>query len=74
MRTRSVKEVDLIGSRDSLNLIGESLELLGRHPERAAALITHRFPFEALAQAFDMMRNRTQMVGKIAVDMPGAVS
>jgi L-gulonate 5-dehydrogenase len=74
MRTLPVKEVDLIGSRNSLNLIGESLELLGRHPEQAAALITHRFPFGALAQAFDTMRDRTQMVGKVAIDMPGTSS
>ncbi|TFD54611.1 2-deoxy-scyllo-inosamine dehydrogenase [Cryobacterium frigoriphilum] len=72
MRTVPVKEIDLIGSRNSLNLVDASLEILSRHPEQAAALVTHRFPFEDLGTAFETMRSRTELVGKVAIDMPGA--
>jgi len=72
MRTIPVKEIDVIGSRNSLDLVDASLELLSRHPEQAAALITHRFAFGDLGSAFETMRSRTEFVGKIAIDMPGA--
>jgi L-gulonate 5-dehydrogenase len=69
MRIVPIKELDLLGSRNSKNLIAESLELINRHQDEAQALITHRFDFDNLTQAFEMMRSRTEMVGKIAIDM-----
>jgi L-gulonate 5-dehydrogenase len=74
MRTLPVKDVDLIGSRNSQGLIGEAAELLARHPRQAESLITHRFPFDRVAEAFETMRSRTEPVGKVAVDLPGAAS
>lgn len=72
MRTLPVKDVDLLGSRNSQELIGEAAELLARHPDRAELLITHRFPFDRLGAAFETMRSRTELVGKIAIDLPGS--
>ena len=68
------KEIDLLGSRNSLNLIPAGLELLARHRDEARTLMTHRFRFEDLQQAFELMRSRTEPVGKIVVDMPAAQS
>ncbi|MFJ4843184.1 zinc-binding dehydrogenase [Streptomyces sp. NPDC088746] len=74
MRTLPVKDIDLLGSRNSQELIGEAAELLARHPRQAEALITHRFPFDQVAEAFETMRSATGTVGKVAVDMPGAAA
>lgn len=72
MRSIPAKEIDLIGSRNSTNLIGESLALLARHRDEASALITHRFPFDQLPHGFDTMRSSEEMVAKVAIDMPEA--
>jgi L-gulonate 5-dehydrogenase len=34
--------------------------------------MTHRFGFGDLQQAYELMRNRTEKVGKIVIDMPSA--
>lgn len=64
------KEVDVLGSRNSTGLIPESLELISRHPATVRRLLTHRFPVRELGTAFETMRDRTQRVGKILIDMP----
>jgi L-gulonate 5-dehydrogenase len=72
MNVLPTKELDLLGSRNSLDLIDDSLELMSRNVGVVAGLITHRFPLDALARAFERMRSRDEVVGKIAIDMPGA--
>lgn len=72
MKDIPFKELDLMGSRNSLNLIPDGLVLLARHPDEARALLTHRFAFEDLQQAYELMRNRTEKVGKILIEMPAA--
>ena len=66
------KEIDLRGSRNSRRLIPEGLAMLARHPEAADALLTHRFPFSRLAEAFHTMSDRTIPTGKILILMPAA--
>jgi L-gulonate 5-dehydrogenase len=66
------KELDLLGSRNSLNLIPAGLELLARHRQQVQALVTHRFGLEDLQQAFRTMQDRTQKTGKVMIDMPAA--
>jgi L-gulonate 5-dehydrogenase len=66
------KELDIMGSRNSLNLIPDGLALLARHPSQARTLLTHRFGFRDLPKAFALMGNRTEKVGKIVIDMPAA--
>lgn len=72
MKDLPFKEIDLRGSRNSLTLIPDGLALLSRHPEAADALLTHRFPFAELAQAYRTMADPTIPTGKIIIDMPGA--
>ncbi|WP_369045846.1 zinc-dependent alcohol dehydrogenase [Sinomonas sp. P10A9] len=68
MRSLPVKEIDLLGSRNSLHM-DEALDLLARNQEACRALITHRFGFDELDAAFRLLRDRTQRVGKIAIDI-----
>ena len=72
MKEIPFKELDLMGSRNSLDLIPDGLALLARHRDQARALVTHRFGFENLQQAYELMRNRTGKVGKILIEMPAA--
>ncbi|MBN9178852.1 MAG: alcohol dehydrogenase catalytic domain-containing protein [Microbacterium sp.] len=66
------KEIDLRGSRNSLGLIPDGLALLARHPGAVAALVTHRFAFEDLEEAFRTMADPGIPSGKIIVLMPAA--
>ncbi|MFC4428556.1 zinc-binding dehydrogenase [Citricoccus alkalitolerans] len=70
LRALPVKEIDLLGSRNSQNLIGEALELLDRHQDSIGALLTHRFAFTELDAAFTTLVDPTAGVGKIAIDFP----
>ncbi|MEW1950921.1 alcohol dehydrogenase catalytic domain-containing protein [Pseudarthrobacter sp902506025] len=72
MKDIPFKELDIMGSRNSLNLIPDGLALLARHPGQARALMTHRFGFRDLPEAYALMGNRTEKVGKIVIDMPAA--
>lgn len=70
MRSLPVKEIDLLGSRNSENLIGECLEILDRHQQVIAPMLTHRFAFADLEQAFVALGDPAQKVGKIAIEFP----
>lgn len=70
MKDIPYKELDIMGSRMSLNLIPDGLALLARHPEQAQALMTHRFEFADLQQAYQLMQGRTEKIGKILIHMP----
>jgi L-gulonate 5-dehydrogenase len=70
MKDIPYKELDILGSRMSLNLITDGLALLARHPAQAQALMTHRFAFADLQQAYRLMQGRTEKIGKILIQMP----
>ena len=72
MRDVPFKELDIRGSRNSLNLIPEALAVLDRHHDLAHQLISHSFKLEQLDAAFHTMLDREQNVGKIIIDMPAA--
>ncbi|MEV4902771.1 alcohol dehydrogenase catalytic domain-containing protein [Citricoccus sp. NPDC055426] len=74
LRTLPVKEIDLLGSRNSQNLIGQALDLLDRHQEPIAPLLTHRFAFEDLDAAFATLVDPAAGVGKIAIDFSTSTS
>lgn len=74
LRTLPVKEIDLLGSRNSQNLSGEALELLDRHQHTIAGLLTHRFAFEDLDAAFEALVDPSAGVGKIAIDFPAVTT
>ncbi|MEO3941784.1 alcohol dehydrogenase catalytic domain-containing protein [Paenarthrobacter nicotinovorans] len=70
MKDIPYKELDLLGSRMSLNLIPEGLALLARHPGQARTLMTHRFAFSDLEKAYRLMQGRTEKIGKVLIQMP----
>ncbi len=70
MKDIPYKELDIMGSRMSLNLIPDGLALLSRNPEKARALMTHRFALADFQQAFHLMQGRTEKIGKILIEMP----
>lgn len=72
MRTLPAKDLDLLGSRNSQRRMGHALELLAAHPEATAALLTHQFPLERVADAFALLRSPDELVGKIAIDLSNA--
>lgn len=72
LRDIPFKELDIRGSRNSLNLIPDALEVIARHQEQAAQLVTHRFDFGSLGLAFETMMDPGQAVGKIVIDLPAA--
>ncbi len=61
------KEIELHGSRNSRGLIPDGLAMLARHPAATAALLTHRFPFSDLPEAFRTMADPSIPTGKILV-------
>lgn len=72
MRLLPVKEIDLLGSRNSCGLLGEALRFLASHEQLVDSLVTHRFVLRDLDRAMATLADRTQPVGKIAIEMPGA--
>ena len=72
LREVPFKELEIRGSRNSLNLIPDALEIIARRQDLAARLVTHRFAFDALAEAFETMIDPEQPVGKIVIDLPAA--
>lgn len=74
MRDVPFKELDIRGSRNSLNLIPQALEILNKRHDLADALITHSFGLDQLHEAFETMDDRSAQVGKIVIDMPVATS
>ncbi|MBT2555944.1 alcohol dehydrogenase catalytic domain-containing protein [Arthrobacter sp. ISL-5] len=74
MKDLPFKELDLLGSRMSLNLIPDGLAMLARHQDQARALMTHRFDFHDLQQAYRLMQGRTEKIGKILIQMPAGVA
>lgn len=71
MRTLPVKEVDLLGSRNSTGLMGQALALVDRHRDLVGSLVTHRVPLERVGDALATMRDRPAEVGKVAVSVGG---
>lgn len=65
------KELDILGSRNSLDLIGEGLELISANRSAFEKLITHRFAFEDSAAALQCMREDAATVRKVLITVNG---
>ncbi|GAA1196102.1 alcohol dehydrogenase catalytic domain-containing protein [Prauserella alba] len=74
MRTLPVKDVDLLGSRNSQRRMGDALDLLAAHPAATIALVTHRIPLDRIDEAFTLLRDADGLVGKVAIDLVGATA
>lgn len=70
MRTVPFKELDILGSRNSANLIPAALAALNRHRDLAESLITHTFELAGIQEAFETMLDPARGAGKIVITMP----
>jgi L-iditol 2-dehydrogenase len=62
-----VNDQVVLGSLGSPDVWPQALELLGRGRVRPAALVTHRYPLEAVGEAVATMRDRAPGTGKVLV-------
>ncbi|HBL78039.1 MAG: hypothetical protein A2W90_08985 [Bacteroidetes bacterium GWF2_42_66] len=62
------KEITLLGSRNSANLYPYVIECIMSGKLKLEKLITHRFPFERVADAFDYANTNFKSVGKVMVE------
>ena len=61
------KELDIFGSRNSLDCFPEVIRLLSENKIKAKPIITHVLRFEEIEQAFKMITNKKCPIGKILI-------
>jgi threonine dehydrogenase-like Zn-dependent dehydrogenase len=54
------------------SMFTEALQMIAEGAVPAASMVTHRFPFDRLADAYELARNRSDGAVKVVVEMPGA--
>jgi len=69
MITLPYKELDLRGSRNSHGLLPQAVDLVTRHEDAVRRLVTHRFPLEALDEAYAAMARPSSGVCKAVVEL-----
>jgi L-iditol 2-dehydrogenase len=62
------KELTMINIRRQNNCAHETLEMLASGKVNGSAMITHRFPFSRIAEAFDTVSNYKDGVMKAMID------
>jgi L-gulonate 5-dehydrogenase len=66
------KELNVLGSRNNAGLFGESVDLVSRHRERAAQMISHRFGFADVAEAVQLAADHPDEAAKVLVRIGAA--
>ncbi len=64
------KELDIMGSRNSVGQFPRSIDMLASEPTRWKEMISHRFAFENALAAFELTRQPGTYFSKIIVDFP----
>ncbi len=70
----SRKEINLLGSRNNTGLFPDAIELVRRHAERVAQLVTHTFPLSRVPEAIEFAMTHPQDVEKVVIDVGGQES
>lgn len=65
------KELTILGSRNSMGEFGAAVELVQTHQDDVLQLISHRFPFEAAADAFRQAADSPADTAKIVIQVGG---
>ncbi|TDD96308.1 zinc-binding dehydrogenase [Actinomadura rubrisoli] len=63
------KELDLLGSRNSMDRFPEAAAFIARNRGLAEELITHRFPLERTQEAFALVHAGDAGAGKVVIDV-----
>jgi threonine dehydrogenase-like Zn-dependent dehydrogenase len=64
------KELDILGSRNSLGQFPKAIEMLANNPILWQEMISHRFTFENTLEAFKLTQNTDVTYSKIVIDFP----
>jgi L-gulonate 5-dehydrogenase len=67
----SRKEVDVLGSRNNSGIFADAVDLVGRHRDRVAALVTHTFPLAQVPAAIQYAINNPEDVEKVVIEVGG---
>jgi 2-desacetyl-2-hydroxyethyl bacteriochlorophyllide A dehydrogenase len=63
------KELTILGSRNNAGFFGDAVEFVQHHPRQVQQLITQRFPFEQVVDAFELADKHPEEVCKAVVLM-----
>jgi L-gulonate 5-dehydrogenase len=61
------KELNVLGSRNNLDVFGEAIETVRRHAPGIGALVTHRFPLERASEALDLLAEHPEETEKVVI-------
>jgi len=64
------KELEVVGSRNSLDKFPKAVEMLAAEPQYWQKLISHRFSFSDALEAFRLMQKNSVPHSKIVIDFP----
>jgi len=67
----SRKEVSVYGSRNSVGLFPDAIDLVERNAARLAPLITHRFELDRVGEAIAFALNNPDQVEKVVIEIGG---
>lgn len=65
------KELDILGSRNSLGQFPKAIEMLAADPTLWQEMISHRFSFDQALEAFRLTQRNDVPYSKIVIDFPG---
>lgn len=69
----SRKEVDVLGSRNNSGIFQDAVDLVRRHRDRVAGLVTQTFPLAEVPSAIEYAMNNPQDVEKVVITVGGKV-
>ena len=67
------KELNVLGSRNNLEVFPDAIETVRRHSPGIGALVTHRFPLEGASEAFEVLAEHPEVAEKVVVMVRSAV-
>lgn len=65
----SRKEINILGSRNNTGLFPDSVDLVRRHADRLAPLVTHTYPLRRVPEAIAFAMDHPQEVEKVVIVM-----
>lgn len=65
----SRKELDVLGSRNNAGIFADAVDVVCRHRDRVASLVTHTFPLVQVPEAIEFALNNPQDVEKVVIQM-----
>ena len=61
------KELNVLGSRNNLDVFADAVETVRRHAPGIGAMVTHRFPLERASDALDLLAEHPEETEKVVV-------